>query len=323
LKAIVCTRYGPPEVLQLQEIETPTPKDNEVLISVHAATVTKGDCELRSGKVPILLQVLLRVGFGFRAPRAKILGQEIAGEVESVGIDVKTFKKGDPVFALTGFHLRAYAEYICLSEDAVMALKPSNMTYEEAAAAPFGLYALPLVRKANVRSAQKVMIVGAGGSIGTFAVQLAKSNGAQVTGVDSTGKLDMLLSIGADKVIDYTKEDYTKSGETYDIIFDVVGKSSYSPSLRLLKENGIYLLGNPGLSQRIRGPWTSMRGSKKVIIAPASYSAEDLVFLKEIIEAGRIKSVIDRSYPLAQTADAHGYVDTGQKAGNVIITVRD
>jgi NADPH:quinone reductase-like Zn-dependent oxidoreductase len=197
------------------------------------------------------------------------------------------------------------------------------MIYDEAAAAPFGLYALPLIRKASVQSGQKVLIVGAGGSIGTFAVQIAKSYGAVVTGVDSTVKLDMLLSIGADKVIDYTKEDFTKSNDTYDIIFDVVGKSRFSDSVRLLRENGIYLLGNPGLSQRIRGPWTSMRGNKKVIIAPASYSAEALVFLKELIEGRKIRSVIDRRYPLEQTAEAHRYVDTGQKAGNVIITVRD
>jgi NADPH:quinone reductase-like Zn-dependent oxidoreductase len=322
MKAIVCTRYGPPDVLQLKELEKPTPKDNEVLVRVHAATVTKGDCELRSLKLPLLWQLLVRIGFGFRAPRKKILGQELAGEIESVGKDVRLFRKGDQVFAFTGLRLGAYAEYNCLSEKGLVAIKPANMTYEEAAAVPVGgLHALNCLRKGNIESGQKVLIIGAGGTVGTIAVQLAKSFGEEVTGVDSTGKLDMLRSIGADHVNDYPKVDFTKSGERYDVIFDVVGKSSFSGCIRSLREKGFYLLGNPGLSQQVRGLWTSMVSGKKVIGGTVSYKTEDLVFLKELIEAGKIRSVIDRRYPLEQTAEAHRYVDTGQKTGNVVITV--
>jgi NADPH:quinone reductase-like Zn-dependent oxidoreductase len=322
MKAIVCTKYGPPDVLQLKELEKPTPKDDEVLVRVHAATVTAGDCGLRSLKLPFLWQLLMQIGFGFRAPRKKILGQELAGEIESVGKNVKLFKKGDQVFAFTGLRLGAYAEYNCLPEKKLLAIKPANMTYEEAAAVPVGgLHALNCLRKGNIQSGQKVLIIGAGGTVGTLAVQLAKSFGAEVTGVDSMGKLDMLRSIGADHVIDYTKVDFTKTGETYDVIFDVVGKSSFSSCLRSLNEKGFYLLGNPGLSHQVRGLWTSMMSSKKVIGGKVSYKTEDLVFLRELIEAGKIRSVIDRRYPLEQTAEAHRYVDTGQKTGNVVITV--
>ncbi|TMI13453.1 NAD(P)-dependent alcohol dehydrogenase [Candidatus Bathyarchaeota archaeon] len=322
MKAMVCTRYGPPDVLQLRELEKPTPKDNEVLVRVHAATVTKGDCELRSLNLPLTWQLFVRVGFGFRAPRKKILGQELAGEIESVGRDVKLFKKGDQVFAFTGLHLGAYAEYNCLPEKGLIAMKPVNMSFEEAAAVPVGgLHALNCLRKGNVQSVQKVLIIGAGGTVGTLAVQLAKSFGAEVTCVDSTGKLEMLGSIGADHVIDYTKVDFTKSGERYDVIFDVVGKSSFSGCIRSLKEKGFYLLGNPGLSQQVRGLWTSMMTSKKVVGGTVSYKTEDLIFLRELIEAGKIRSVIDRRYPLEQIAEAHRYVDTGQKTGNVVITV--
>ncbi len=322
MKAVVCTRYGPPEVLQLKELEKPAPKDNEVLIRVHAATVTAGDCELRSLKLPLSWQLIARIGFGFRGPRKKILGQELAGEIESVGKAVRLFKKGDQVFAFTGLRLGAWAEYNCLPENGRMAMKPANMTYEEAAAVPAGgLHALHCLRKGNIESGQKVLIYGAGGTVGTVAVQLAKSFGAELTGVDSTRKLDMLRSIGADKVIDYSKEDFAKSGETYDVIFDVVGKSSFSGCMRSLKEKGFYLLGNPGLSQLVRGLLTSMRSSRKVIGGMASYRSEDLIFLKELIEAGKIRSAIDRRYPLEQIAEAHRYVDTGQKKGNVVITV--
>jgi NADPH:quinone reductase-like Zn-dependent oxidoreductase len=322
MKAIVCTKYGPPDVLQLKELEKPFPKDNEVLVRVHAATVTAGDCGLRSLKLPFLWQLIMRIGFGFRAPRKEILGQELAGEIEAVGKNVKLFKKGDQVFAFTGLRLGAYAEYNCLPEKGLLAIKPANMTYEEAATVPVGgLHALNCLRKGNIQNGQKVLIIGAGGTVGTLAVQLAKSFGAEVTGVDSTGKLDMLRSIGADKVIDYTQEDFTKNGESYDVIFDVVGRSSFSGCLRCLKEKGFYLLGNPGLSQLVRGLWTSMTNSKKVVGGTISYETEELVFLKELIEAGKIRSVIDRRYPLEQTAEAHRYVDTGQKTGNVVITV--
>jgi len=322
MKAIICTRYGPPEVLQLREVEKPIPKDNEVLIRIHAATVTKGDCELRSLNLPLLWKLILRIGFGIRAPRKKILGQELAGEIESVGNTVTMFKKGDQVFANTGLHLGAYAEYDCLPEKGLIATKPANMTYEEAAAVPVGgLHALQYLKKANIQTGQKLLVIGAGGSIGTVAVQLAKYYGAEVTGVDSSGKLDMLRSIGADHAIDYTREDFTKNGEKYDVIFDTVGKSSYLGSMRSLKEKGIYLLGNPGLSQMIRAPLTSRRSSKRVVGRMEPYRAEDLIFLKELIEDGKIRSIIDRRYPLEETVEAHRYVDTGQKTGNVVITV--
>lgn len=326
MKAIVWTKYGSADGLQLQEVAKPTPKANEVLIKVHAATVTAGDCEFRSLKFPIWLGLPIRIYVGLIKPtRLTILGQELAGEVEAVGGDVKLFKVGDPVFAAPGFALGAYAEYICLpekSEDVALAPKPTNMSYKEAAAVPVaGLEALHFLRQGNIQSGQKVLINGAGGSIGTFGVQLAKHFGAEVTGVDSTSKLDMLRSIGADHVIDYTQEDFTKNGERYDVIFDVVGKSSFSRSLSSLKPNGHYLLANAGLFQRLRGLWASTTSSTKVVSGTGSQQTEDLVFLKKLIEAGKIKTVIDRSYPLEQTAEAHRYVETGQKAGNVIITM--
>jgi len=322
MKAIVCTRYGPPDVLQLAEVEQPAPKNNEVLIRIHAATVARGDCELRGLNVPILMGLMMRIAFGFRGPRRKILGQELAGEVESVGSNVKRLRRGDQVFALTGLHLGAYAEYVCLPEDGLVATKPSNMTYEEAAAVPVGgLHAFHFLSRGNIRSGQKVLIIGAGGSIGTFAVQIAKSLGAEVTGVDSAGKLDVVRSIGADHVIDYTREDFTKGGETYGVIFDAVGKGSFSGCVRSLKENGVFLLGNPGLSQQVRAKWASMASSKKVIGGMLSYKSEDLIHLRELIEAGKIRSVIDRRYPLEEIVEGHRYVDTGQKTGNVVITV--
>ena len=321
MKAIVCTRYGPPDVLQLKEIEKPSPKDNEVLVRVHATTVTAGDCGLRSLKFPLLYRLLVRVGFGFRGPRRKILGQELAGEIEAVGNAVKLFRKGDQVFAWTGFHLGGYAEYACLREGGVLATKPANMSYDEAACLPVGgLEAWRLLRKGSVQSGEKVLINGAGGSIGSFAVQIAKYYGAEVTGVDSSGKLDMLRSIGADHVINYTQADFTQNGETYDVIFDVIGKSSFSHSMRSLSQNGRYLLGNPKLLHMVRGGWISWRSNKKVIFG-GSGQKEDLQGLKELVETGKIRSVIDRRYPLEQMTEAHRFVDAGQKIGNVVITV--
>jgi len=326
MKAIVWTKYGPPDVLQLQEVDKPIQKDNEVLIRIYATTAFAGDCELRSLKFPIYLSLPMRIYVGFRKPeRITIIGQELAGEVEAVGKDVKRFKEGDQVFGTTGFGMGAYAEYKCMAEnpeDAVLAIKPANMTYEEAAAVPIGgIEALHFLRKGNIQSGQKVLINGAGGSIGTFAVQLAKYYEGEVTAVDSTGKLDMLLSIGADQVVDYTQEDFTKRGETYDVIFDVVGKSPFSRSIRLLNQNGRYLIGNPVLSKIVRGRLTSGGNGKEVITETASYKTKDLNFLKELIEAGKIKSVIDRRYPLEQSAEAHWYVETGAKKGSVVITV--
>ncbi len=322
MKAIVWTKYGPPDVLQFKELNKPVPKENEVLIRVHAATVTAGDCELRRFDIPLGLRLFVRIMFGIIKPRIKILGQELAGEIESVGKKVKHFKKGDPVFAATEMRMGAYAEYACLPAKSAMALKPVNMSYDEAATVPTGgLNALHFLRKGDIRSGQKILILGAGGSIGTYAVQISKSYGAHITCVDSGNKLEMLLSIGSDQVIDYTKEDFTKNGERYDLIIDVVGKSSFSRNVRSLSKNGHYILGNPKLKWKIKGRWISLTSHKKIISALASYHQEDLIFLKELIEAGKIKSVIDRKYPLEKTAEAHSYVETGQKMGNVVISI--
>ena len=327
MKAIVWTKYGPPDVLQLKEVDKPTPKDNEVLIKIFATTVTAGDCEMRSLKLPIYFSFPMRLYVGLRKPkRITILGQELAGEIEAVGKDVKLFKKGDQVFGTPGFSLSTYAEYTCLpeepTEDKVLAKKPANITYEEAAGITVGgLEALHYLKKGNIQSGEKVLINGAGGSIGTFAIQLAKSYGAEVTAVDSTAKLDMIRSIGADHVVDYTQEDFTKSSETYDVIFDVVGKSSFSGSKKLLKKNGRYLLANPGLLHRIRGFLTSKISNKKVIFGSVSYEIEEMNYLKELIEVGKIKSIVGKRFPLEQTAKAHRYVETGQKQGHVVITI--
>lgn len=322
MKAMVWTKYGSADVLQLKEVEKPTPKDNEVLIKVHAATVTIADCELRQMKGMLLLMLAFRIYAGVLKPkRVTILGQELAGEIEAVGRDVTKFKRGDQVFAPCLLRLGAYAEYKCLPESYPV-LKPASLTYEEAATIPTGgINGLDFLRAGNVQAGESILINGAGGSIGTYALQLAKTLGAKVTCVDSAEKLDMLRSIGADRVIDYRQEDFTKNGETYDVIIDVIGQSPFSRSIRSLKPKGRYVLGNPSIASSIRARWTRMTMGKKVIVAIARYKPEYYTFLKELMEAGKLKSVIDRRYPLEQLAEAHRYVEAGYKKGNVVITV--
>ena len=328
MKAIVWTKYGSPDGLQLQEIERPVPKDDEILIKIHATSVTTGDCEMRRLELPLMLSFPVRLYAGFLRPkRIPILGQELAGEIEDVGKNVTSYKVGDQVFGTTGFKFGAYAEYICLPEkpdgaQGVLAFKPTNLTYEEATAVPTaGLEALHFLRKANIQRGKRVLIVGAGGSIGTFSIQLAKHLGAEVTATDSPEKLDLMRSLGADQVIDYTKGDYTNTGETYDLIIDVVGKGSVVRRLKLLKRDGYYFLAYAGFSHILLSIWMSMTSNKKLKIESSSQKKDDLIFVKELIEAGKIKSVIDRKYPLEQTSDAHRYVETGRKKGNVVLTV--
>ncbi|MFC1933396.1 NAD(P)-dependent alcohol dehydrogenase, partial [Chloroflexota bacterium] len=311
MKAIVYEKYGPPEVLQLKEVDKPVPKHNEILVKIYATTVTAGDVRIRGFDVPGYAWLQYRIQMGFIRPKNPILGGEFAGEIEAVGKDVKLFKEGDQVFGAPALGTSGcHAEYRCLPEEGadvkegIVVIKPANMTYEEAASVPFmGSSALVFLRDwGNIRSEQKVLIYGASGAVGTYAVQLAKSFGAEVTGVCSTANLEMVKSLGADKVIDYTKENFSNSGETYDIILDTVGKIPFSGCVRSLKKEGIYLIGNPSLLRIVRGLWVSMTSSKKVKFGLAVGRKEDFIFLKELIEAGKLKSVIDRRYPLEQMA---------------------
>jgi NADPH:quinone reductase-like Zn-dependent oxidoreductase len=323
MKAIVYTKYGSPDVLELKEIEKPRPKDHEVLIKIYATTVETTDAIFRQGNT-----LSARLFTGLFKPKITIPGGEFAGEIEAVGKDVTRFKAGDQVFGSAGTGFSTNAEYICLPEDGSMAIKPDNMTYEEAVSIhPGALTALPNLRDAaNIQSGQKVLINGASGSIGVSAVQLAKYFGAEVTGVCSTANVDLVKSLGADMVIDYKKEDFTRTGQTYDIIFDTVGKSSFSRCKGALKPGGVYL--TTVLTPAILGQmlWTSKFGSKKAMIVfaglrSASEKNEDLAFFLELVEAGALRPVIDRCYPLEQIAEAHRYVDKGHKKGNVVITV--
>ena len=317
MKASVITKFGPPEVLQLKDVERPIPRDNEVLIRVHAATVTLYDCWGRAATGPPGFGLLIKLSSGLRKPKKPILGTEFAGEIEVVGKNVNLFNKGDPVFGFTGDNLGTNAEYVCMAEDGALAIKPTNMTYEEAAAVPYGgLTSLYFLRKGNIQSGQKVLIFGASGGLGTYAVQLAKYYGTEVTGVCSTPKIELVRSLGADKVIDYTKEDFTKSGEMYDIIFDTIGKSPFSASKKSLTEKGLYIFATFGLGRAFR-----VLSSKKAISGLVEERSEDLIFLKELIEAGKIKAVIDRRYPLEQASEAHKYVESGQKKGQVVLTL--
>jgi NADPH:quinone reductase-like Zn-dependent oxidoreductase len=322
MKAIICTKYGPPEVLQLKEVEKPTTGNNEVRIKIFATTVTSGDSRMRAFKVPLSFWLPARIALGLRKPKKAILGAELAGEIESAGKDVKLFKKGDQVFAYLGHNGGAYAEYICMPENGCLAIKPANMTFEEAVVIPFGgNTALYFLKKGNIQSGQKVLIYGASGSVGTFAVQLAKYFGAAVTGVCGTTNIELVKSLGADQVIDYTKEDFTKNGATYDVIFDAVGKSPFSGCMRSLTKEGTYLhaVATPAVMLRMR--WVSMTSGKNLIGGTAIPNIENLVFLKDLVEAGKIKPVIDRAYPLEQIAEAHRYVDKGHKKGNIVIKV--
>ena len=319
MRAIVCTKYGSPDVLQLKEVEKPVPKDNEVLIRIHASTVAAGDIRLRSFTWAPWFWLPGRIMYGLRKPRKKIPGNELSGEIEDIGNDITQFKKGDQIFGITWTTSfgGANAEYICLPENEV-AIKPVNMTFEEAAAVPIGcLTALVLLRKGKIQSGRQILIYGASGSVGTFAVQLAKNFGAEVTGICSTTNIEMVKSLGADNVIDYIKEDFTKSGQTYDVIFDTVMKTSFSTCKSSLAPRGVFITVDFPLLTAL---WTSIIGSRKLVFGIAN-KIEDLIFLKELIEAGKIKSVIDRCYPLEQTAEAHRYVDKGHKKGNVVITV--
>jgi len=325
MKAVLHTKYGPPDELQVKEIEKPVPADNELLIKVRATSVTSTDCNVRDFTfVPGVFQIPARLFmFGVFKPRINILGIDIAGEIEAVGKNVRRFKEGDQVFGTPGLAFGAHAQYTCVPEDAVLVIKPADMAWQEAAAIFLGAStALFFLReKGDIQAGHKILINGASGAIGTYAVQLAKHFGAEVTGVCSTANLEMVKSLGADKVIDYIKEDYAESGDSYDLILDTVGKTSFSHGKRSLKKNGVFLPVVMNLTELVQIVWTSMRGGKKVKGGVAGERVEDLEFFKELFEKGELKPVIDRSYPLEQTVEAFRYVENGHKKGNVVITV--
>jgi len=318
VKAIAWTRYGAPEVLKLKEFEKPSPKNNEVLIRVHASSVTAGDCRLRASRVPMGFWLLTRLVFGLTKPRNPIPGMDLSGEIELTGKDVKLFNKGDKVYGTTGMKLGANAEYACLSENSALVKKPDNFTHEQATAVIFGgLTAIHFLRdKANIQRGQKVLVNGASGAVGTASIQLAKYYGAELTGVCSTSNIELVKSLGAKKVIDYTKKDFTENNETYDVILDTVGNLSLSQCKKSLTKQGKLILIATGLPTIL-----SSIARKNVICGVAGESKEGLDFLRELIEAGNIEAVIDRTYPLEQTAEAHRYVDTGHKKGNVVLSV--
>ncbi len=322
MKAIVWTKYGSPDLLQLGQIEKPVPKDDEVLVKVYAATVTPGDCEMRRFDMHILFWLPLRLYMGIFKPKRPVLGMEMAGEIEAVGKDVGNFKRGDKIMAGTGLKFGSYAEYNCIKASAFIAQKPDNMSFNEAATLPTGANnALHYVRKCNIKAGQNVLIVGAAGCFGTYAVQFAKLLGAKVTAVDSTHKLDTLLSIGADAVIDYTKEDFTKNGQLYDAILDIAGKNSVSRNMNALKKGGQYVLATPWVKQVIQGIWTAKINKKKFNFSLAKEGPKELIYIKNLVEKGNLKAVIDRTYSLDQMAAAHHFVEKGEKIGHVSIAL--
>ncbi|CAN5258810.1 NAD(P)-dependent alcohol dehydrogenase [soil metagenome] len=317
MKAITFKKYGPPEVLQLNQVAKPIPKDNEVLIRIFATAVNSGDIRLRNAD-PWAVRLFL----GLSKPRINILGGVLSGEVEAIGKNVTKFNIGDQLFGSTGMSFGAYADYKCLPENGILAIKPANITHQQAATIPFGATtALYFLKKAGIKSGQKVLIYGASGAVGSSAVQLAKFWGAEVTGVCSTSNIGLVRSLGADGVIDYTKKDFTTNGETYDLIFETVNKLSFSASIKSLKKNGTLILGASGLSQQLRGVWTSRTSSQKIISGMIKQKAEDIIFLKELIEREFYKPVVDRTYPLEQMVEAHTYAEQGHKRGNVAITL--
>ena len=325
MRAAVWTAYGPPDVLQLREVETPTPKDDEVLVRVHATTVSAGDTEVRSMKIALGLGVPMRLFVGLRRPkRITILGTEFAGVIEAVGDGVTRFAPGDAVFGQTGETMGAYAEYVRVSQDGTIAAKSADLSFEEAATISLGgLEALHFLHRARVQDGESVLVLGAGGSIGTAAVQLAKVYGAEVTAVDSGEKLDMLRSIGADHVIDYTQEDVTRQSRTYDIIFDVPGKGSYGACMRSLRDGGRFLVANPHFSTLIRAPFTRITSGKRVIPWSTEDQPDDLQYLKKLYEEGKMRPVVARTFPLEEIADAHRFQESGEKLGSIVVTVAE
>jgi len=322
MKAIVYESYGAPDVLQLRDMEKPVPKENEVLIHIHATTVTSGDCRVRSLNMPTGFGLISRLFLGVSRPRRPVLGTELAGEIEAVGSGVSKFNVGERVFALSGMEMGCHAEYKCLSEDAAIVLTPDNLTDEQAAAMSFGgTTALDFFRRAKLQRGERVLVNGASGAVGIAAVQLARHLGAEVTGVCSTTNMELVRSLGASHVIDYRHDDFTENGETYDVIVDTVGTAPFSRSKKSLSEGGRLLLVLAGLPHMLPIPWVQMTSSKKIIAGPAAERVEDLRFLATLAETGAFKPVIDRRYPFAQIADAHRYVDSGRKIGNVIVTL--
>jgi NADPH:quinone reductase-like Zn-dependent oxidoreductase len=330
MKAIVFKEYGEPDVLHIEEVVIPAPKENEVLIRIHAASVNFGDVFARNFKavsprefnMPLLFWLMMKLSFGVNKPKTTILGSEFAGEIEATGKTVTRFKPDDPVYGYVAQSMGAYAEYLCMPENRLLALKPANLTYEEAAVIPYGaIMASNLLRHVDLRPGKKILINGASGGIGSMAVQLARHAGAEVTGVCGTPRLEFVKTLGASQVIDYTKEDFTRNGETYDVIFDILGKTSFAKCKGSLKENGCYLRASFKTDELLQMLWTSLTGGKKVICALASEKAEDLDIVRRLIETGKVKAIVDKCYPMNQADEAHRYVEDGHKKGNVVIAM--